>query len=203
MNTASSEPKSSRERLLAAARDLIGEAGYEQASTAAIARRAATSESQLIRNFGGKAGMLNALFDESWTPFNARLRLITSVATGPRALSEVLAMFLHVLEKDDKLARLFLFEGFRIRGPGQQIAPSNGYFEFVGLLCQVVQRGQRDGTLNDALSPDAIVAALLGAAQSMVRERIVADPLGAPVTYSNDDIRNVFEALLGGLRPKG
>ena len=39
--------------------------------TASIAREAGSSESQLIRYFGGKAGLLEAIFNESWTALNA------------------------------------------------------------------------------------------------------------------------------------
>src|SRR5262249_320630 len=56
----------SRSRLLAAGKELFARHGYEQASTAAIARLAGTSESQLVRYFDGKAGLLQAIFNESW-----------------------------------------------------------------------------------------------------------------------------------------
>src|SRR3982751_1957287 len=60
----------SRTRLLAAGKELFAREGYEQASTAAIAKAAGTSESQLMRYFGGKAGLLDAIFNESWAPLN-------------------------------------------------------------------------------------------------------------------------------------
>ena len=47
--------------------------GYEQTATSAIARAAGTSESQLMRYFGGKVGLLEALFDEAWADLNRRV----------------------------------------------------------------------------------------------------------------------------------
>ncbi|TLZ28289.1 MAG: helix-turn-helix transcriptional regulator, partial [Gammaproteobacteria bacterium] len=69
-NPEPAEAASSRERLLSTAKRLMAEAGYERVSTAAIAREAGTSESQLVRNFGSKAGLLETIFDESWAPLN-------------------------------------------------------------------------------------------------------------------------------------
>ena len=58
--------KTSRDRLLSAGKTLFGRLGYEQTSTAAIAREAGTSESQLVRYFGGKSGLLEAIFNQAW-----------------------------------------------------------------------------------------------------------------------------------------
>ena len=63
----------SRTRLLQAARSLFARNGFEQTSTSAIAREAGTSESQLVRYFGTKAGVLDAIFEEAWTPMNAKI----------------------------------------------------------------------------------------------------------------------------------
>ena len=62
--------QTSRSRLLMAGKTLFAKNGYEQTSTAAIARESGSSESQLIRYFGGKAGLLEAIFNESWTTLN-------------------------------------------------------------------------------------------------------------------------------------
>ena len=64
----------SRTRLLLSARKLFAENGYESTSTASIARMAGTSESQLIKHFGGKAGLLDSIFVEGWTTLTANLQ---------------------------------------------------------------------------------------------------------------------------------
>lgn len=192
----------SRARLLLAAKALMAEGGYEQTSTAAIARAAATSESQLMRYFGGKAGLLQAIFDESWQSLNTRLRVISSMRDTRHALSSVLAMFIGALDQDPELAALFLFEGRRVRGPQQEIALSEGYFEFMRLLHQLIERGQRDGALGRTFHPEAVVSALFGAAEGMVRERAFRRRRGAPAPFTDADILRVFDALLDGLAPQ-
>ena len=54
---------SSHDRILLAARSLFSSDGYENTTTSAIARRAGTSESQLIKHFGSKEGLLEAILD--------------------------------------------------------------------------------------------------------------------------------------------
>ena len=52
---------------MTAGKMLFSRNGYEQTSTSAIAREAGTSESQLVRYFGGKSGLLEAIFNETWS----------------------------------------------------------------------------------------------------------------------------------------
>jgi len=54
---------SSHDRILMAAKQLFASRGYENTSTVAIARLAGTSESQLMKHFGSKEGLLEEIFD--------------------------------------------------------------------------------------------------------------------------------------------
>src|SRR5208337_2344458 len=65
-------PLSSRDRILFAAKRLFALNGYENTSTVAIAREAATSESQLMKHFGSKQGLLVAIFDRGWASIDER-----------------------------------------------------------------------------------------------------------------------------------
>src|SRR5512132_955363 len=79
--------QTSRMRLLSAGRTLFAKNGYEQTSTATIARESGSSESQLIRYFGGKAGLLEAIFNESWASLNQRTEpYIEGAAHGREAI---------------------------------------------------------------------------------------------------------------------
>src|SRR5258706_2111308 len=76
--------QTARTRLLASGKTLFARLGYEQTSTAAIAREALTSESQLVRHFEGKAGLLAAIFDESRRPLNAAIQSVAAAAPDAR-----------------------------------------------------------------------------------------------------------------------
>ena len=103
--------------MLDAAKRLFAAQGYEQTATSAIAREAGTSESQLMRYFGGKVGLLEALFDDAWSHLNARVERALRVGDGHReSLLEAIQTVVGVLARDPNLATLLMFEGRRLRG---------------------------------------------------------------------------------------
>src|SRR5215470_15783030 len=60
-------PKSSaHDRILLAGKQFFAEHGYENTSTVSIARAAQTSESQIVKHFGSKEGLLEAIFASGW-----------------------------------------------------------------------------------------------------------------------------------------
>ena len=190
----------SRQRLLRAARALFAQHGYEQASTAAIAHDAETSESQLIRYFKSKAGLLEAVFNDSWEPLNREIQQRVMKAANVReALTSTLECVIEAFSKDHDIAYILLFEGRRIRGSSSEIALSRGFREFEKLLAVLIARGKRDGTFASHLNDNALAAAILGLAESMIRERIIAERTGAPNPFTDEEVRTVFEALMDGV----
>lgn len=191
---------SSRERLLSTAKRLMAEAGYERVTTAAIARAAGTSESQLVRYFGSKSGLLEAIFDESWAPLNPRIaRLVAAAPTAHEAITTVLSAMINAFERDPSLAKLLLFEGRRVRGDKAEILITQGFRDFARLVVSLIERGQKDGTFNSDLKAQAVASALLGASEAMLRDRLVAAQQHQPSPFPESQIRAVFGAMISGL----
>ncbi|HVL68048.1 MAG TPA: TetR/AcrR family transcriptional regulator [Vicinamibacterales bacterium] len=194
---------SSRERLLAAAKELFARMGFENTSTAAVAREAGTSESQLVRYFGTKVGLLEAIFEEAWKPLNAKVHdLLADASSGRAAVVGVLSSVLGAFDRDDQLATIFLFEGRRIRGEELGVKMSSGFLEFTDIIHRLIKRGQKDGSFEPSFDPSALAAALMGAAEAMVRERVLAKRAGAPKVYSDRQVQKIFEAMLNGFSPQ-
>jgi AcrR family transcriptional regulator len=190
----------SRQRLLAAARTLFAQHGFEQTSTAAVARLAGTSESQLIRYFRSKAGLLEAVFNDCWSGLNAELQSrVVAAANVREALTSVLECLIDAFSKDHDTAYLLLFEGRRIRGDSSEINFSSGFRAFETLLGVLITRGKRDGTFATNLNDHALGAALLGLAESMIRERVIAQRTNAPNPFTDEEIRAVFDAVMNGV----
>lgn len=188
---------SSRGRLIAAARTLFAQNGYEQTSTASLAREAGTSESQLVRYFGSKAGLLEAVFDASWSVLQQEVLNATAAAPSAReALEATLNIIIQSFTRDPEIAYLLLFEGRRIRGPEHEIVLSKGFRQFNQLLQQLIRRGHADGSFNAGLSVPALSSALLGAAEGMIRDRLTAQRAGDPEPFSTDDVRSAFTRML-------
>ena len=189
----------SRARLLAAGKTLFAQLGYEHTSTSAICREAGTSESQLARYFGGKSGLLETIFDEAWKPLNrVVLPKVASATDAREALLEVISTIVGALSDDEELAFLFVFEGRRVRG-SEGVLLSKGFLEFIELFRHIIERGQKDGSISAEFNAAALASALLGAGESMIRDRLLARRMGKPNPYSEREIRRVLVLLLDGL----
>jgi AcrR family transcriptional regulator len=190
----------SRSRLLAAGKELFARVGFEQASTAAIAKAAETSESQLVRYFEGKFGLLEAIFNESWKPLNEEVqRLVANAPHAREAVVAVLSTITKAFGDDPDSAFLFLFEGRRVRGSPPEVVLSKGFLQFSELVRSLIRRGQQDGSFRTEFSAAAVAAAVMGAAEAMMRERVIADRAGKNRPFSEREVRHVFAALLEGI----
>src|SRR5712691_2092365 len=91
---------SSHDRIREAAKALFAKQGYEATTTAAICRLAGTSQSQLIKHFTGKQGLLEAIFEYAWEQLNPAIHLFFVKNPSPtEKLKIVLDMVLSFLEK--------------------------------------------------------------------------------------------------------
>jgi AcrR family transcriptional regulator len=190
--------QTSRMRLLAAGKSLFSRLGYEGTSTAAIAREAGTSESQLVRYFGGKNGLLEAIFNEAWTGLNSTIRTnIDEAEHGREAILRILSLITEAFGRDHDIAFLFLFEGRRIRG--NEVNLSKGFLSFYDLVHQLIRRGQEDGSFRADVNDSVLASAMLGCAEGMIRDRLIAERLRQPNPFSDEDVRSVFSAVVDGL----
>lgn len=187
---------------MSAGKALFARLGYENTATSAVARDAGTSESQLVRYFGSKAGLLDAIFDEAWKPLNARVHdMLADAGSGRIAVGGVLTAVLSAFDRDDQLATIFLFEGRRIRGGDTGVKLSSGFVEFNDIIHRLIKRGQKDGSFAPGFDSSALSAALIGATEAMVRERVLVKRGGAERTFSDKQVHKIFDAMLDGFAP--
>jgi AcrR family transcriptional regulator len=187
---------SPQRRLLAAAKALFAERGYEQTSTAILARTAGTSESQLVRHFGGKRGLLAAVFDHGWAVLNQRIGKKLHPGNDPvTEIETVLSIVIDSFQRDRELAYLFLFEGRRVREAGH-LELSEGYQAFVEFLRKLIKAAQKAGVIAPRLSAAALASALIGAAEGMIRDEFIARMAGKPQPFTRAQVTKVFRRLL-------
>ena len=140
------------ERILRVGKTLFANRGYEHTSTSAIARQAGTSESQLMKHFGSKAGLLEAIFVDGWTVITERARIAIQGVDSPLEQLQLMAgCVLECLERDPELKLLMLLEGRRIRREGQMVALTDGFLSFVRLADGVL-----GGNARQELAPPGI-----------------------------------------------
>lgn len=194
------DPHGPRLRLLASGKELFARHGYDQTSTSEITRRAGTSESQLGRHFQGKAGLLEAILEESFTPINQKLQgLIAAAFSAREAILAIITTMVTAFDEDPDLASLCLFEGRRVRLGQSEISLPKAFLQFGDLLRLVIRRGRKDGTLSDRFRDSAVAFALMGAAEAMVRERVIAHRGGEETRFTTEEIIEVLEAMIAGL----
>lgn len=187
---------SSHDRILAAAKRLFASQGYEATSTMAIARLAGTSESQMMKHFGSKEGLLEAILDEGWKSMGTHLAEIAGLPPGVRKLMAMLEVVLNTLDDDPDLKELFLLEGRRVRREGRLVVLSPGYLKFVGMVDEVLHQMNDAGMLKPDLNPEAVRSAIMGITEGMMRDQVLSHRREFPANYVNADFRRIFELAL-------
>ena len=194
--------QTSRMRLLNAGKTLFARNGYEQTATSSIARESGSSESQLIRYFGGKAGLLEAIFNEAWTGLNDSVQQhIAEAEHGRDAIIRILSLMIQAFSSDHDIAFLFLFEGRRMRGGSHEVLLSKGFVQFNQVVGMLIERGRQDGSFRTDVHPQVLGSAMLGVAEGMLRDRVLGERNHTPVPYGDTDIITTFTAMVNGLAP--
>jgi AcrR family transcriptional regulator len=195
---------SSHDRILKTARTMFASQGYENTTTSAIARAAGTSESQLIKHFGSKEGLLEAIFDRSWERMGAGVRRIMERPGTPldrfKALTELM---ITGLESDRDLRSLMLLEGRRIRRHGHMVLLTRGFQQVVGVLDGLLHDMREAGQLRPELHLQAVRSALVGSFEGLLRDQLLAERSGYAAGYTGSELRTVFAALLSGVLAHG
>lgn len=188
---------SSRDRILQAAKSLFASKGYDYTSTLAIARLAGTSESQLIKHFGSKEGLLEAIFEQSWQRINWGIRRAIAALDSPADKFHALVdLTLTALTKDSELNVLLLLEGRHIRKSGQMILLDQGFLEYIRMADGILREMHEAGQLRSDVHVETIRSALMGAIEGLLRDKLLAERVDYPAPQSIKQIREVFPLLM-------
>ena len=186
---------SSRERILLAAKHLFARNGYENTSTVAIARDAGTSESQLMKHFGSKQGLLLAILDRGWMCILERVRELHDEASLPDRLLGMLEAMVVESEKDQELKELMALETRRVGKDSRDVLISRGYVQFVELFDTVLSEMRSHEQVRADLDLEAVRAALIGMTESLLRDQVVAKRSELRASYSFEELRRLLEVL--------
>jgi AcrR family transcriptional regulator len=187
----------SHDRIREAAKRLFAERGYEGTSTAEICRVAGTSQSQLVKHFGDKQGLLKAVLEHAWEQINPTVQIATEALSEPREKLKVLTeIMLNVLVNDRELRTIFLLEGRRLRGDGHRVVLVPGYLEFVGLLDSILKGMSEREELLPGINPAAMRTGLMGAFEGLLRDQLLSNLSKFPAPYDDNEIRRLFYAFL-------
>jgi len=198
--TETTPASSAHDRLLEAAKRLFATKGYEKTSTNAIARLAGTSESQLIKHFGSKDGLLGAIFDQGWGRIRRGIPDLSVYPTASERLNKLLEAVLLGLDRDEDLKELMMLEGRRVRREGG-IVLTPGYLDLVKTVDAILGEMQNEGQLRADVNIEAVRSALMGSVEGLLRDQVLSRRSGYPATYSNEAVRYVFSTVLSAFMP--
>lgn len=141
--------QTTRDRLLAAARELFTTAGYHGTTTPMIAGRAGVAEGTIYRHFPGKQALLNAVFQETqrWGTAMVRNAVERPGSTGQR-LGELGREWLATAEDDPARIRILLgWDGVAELDDVSRRAAE----EFHRELESIIAHGKQEGTVRAGL----------------------------------------------------
>jgi len=192
---------SSRERLLLSAKKLFAEHGYENTSTASIARTAGTSESQLVKHFGSKEGLLEAIFEWGWEHINASVADVVKIETPRERLMRVLQVIYSALEQDEEMKELMLLESRRTRrevrsGQSQMVLITDGYFKMAAVIDQALGEMKQRGELPATINIIALRSAISGMFEGMIRDQMLAKRAGSAAPFKPADVMLLLERMI-------
>lgn len=187
---------SASDRILQAAKMLFAQSGFENTSTMSIARTARTSESQIIKHFGNKEGLLEAIFEEGWKHIGEAFGALEYLPAPSAKLHALVGLILTKLEEDEQLKLLFLLEGRRIRKEGHMVLMTQGFLQLVRTADRLLKEMRDLGQLRSDLHIEGMRSALVGMMEGLMRDRMLASQLAYPATFNAEDIRKLFLHVL-------
>ena len=161
----SSSDQTVRQQLLAAARGLFAQQGYDGVSIRQVAETAAVNPAMIHYYFGSKQGLYEAMLTDTFTPLIERLSAVLGAsADDAGALRNFFSLYMHTLGANPWMPPLILrevvAEGGRLRGWFiQQFAARGG-----GLLTRLIEREQAAGRIRTDADPSLTALSMVSLA---------------------------------------
>jgi AcrR family transcriptional regulator len=182
-------------RILQAAKVLFAQKGHEETKFQEIAAKARTSESQMVKYFGSKAGILDVLFSKARLYIDEPFERICKEKSDPIAILEKTSELLFdFYRKDRELLAVYLFS----RRYYKQIAPERLIHgaRFRKQLAGIFRRGQEEKVFRNDFNPEVAASALWGAIQGMMRDKYYTEKANEFPDLSFEDMAAVSRTLI-------
>ncbi len=188
--------EATRQRIVAVARELIVERGYDGASTAEILRRAGVSRGGLYHHFAGKAELLAAVLDAVERDFVVRLAAVVADAPDPVSALEIgTRWYLDECLRSTEIQRAGLVEGREALGWEAWRAVVAPYG--LTMLSEALAEGMEQGLIERA-DPGALAHLILAALHEASAIILTAEDRQA----ERERTGQAVEMLLAGLRTR-
>jgi TetR/AcrR family transcriptional regulator, fatty acid metabolism regulator protein len=163
-----------RESILRAATRVFARNGYFNSKVADIAREADVADGTVYLYFKSKEEILHSIFDQNMAEAITAGRLLIEKISDPREkLRRIAMLHLERLGADPDLAVVFQVE---LRGSTKFMREFSaaGFAEYLGLLRQTFEAGQRSGVFRKELNAKLVSKILFGALDEMATNWIIS-----------------------------
>jgi AcrR family transcriptional regulator len=159
-----SRKQATRERVLAAARDLFQEIGYEEATIRMVARRAGVSVGSVFTTFSGKAEILSQVMDDRLEGLYAELDQVVPHLRGPAVDRLRSIMAVHYSFETRRLRLFVAYVGASYGWSlGQGVTPIGRNPRLRGMLRDVLEGGIARGEVRADADFETFIDLLLAA----------------------------------------
>jgi TetR/AcrR family fatty acid metabolism transcriptional regulator len=163
-----------RETILRAATRVFARNGYFNSKVADIARQADVADGTVYLYFKSKEEILHSIFDQNMAEAIASGSVLIEKVRDPKEkLRRIAMLHLERLGADRDLAVVFQVE---LRGSTKFMREFSaaGFAEYLGLLRQTIEEGQRSGVFRKDLSAKLVSKILFGALDEMATNWIIS-----------------------------
>ena len=156
--------QATRERVLAAARDLFEEVGYDAATIRAVALKAGVSVGSVFTSFAGKAELLSQVMQDRLGALYAELEQVTPHLRGPTIdrLRSIMAVHYGFETRRLKLFIVYIGASFQWE-TGQAVVPLGRNDRLKTMLREVLARGVERGEVRLDADTECFIDTLLAA----------------------------------------
>ena len=156
--------QATRERVLAAARELFEEVGYEETTIRQIAARADVSVGSVFTTFSGKAEILSQVMEDRLSGLYAELEMIIPHLRGPTVdrLRSIMAVHYGFETRRLRLFVAYVSASF-VWSPVEGVVPLGRNARLKAMLAETLAAGAARGDVRSDIDTDTFVDILLGA----------------------------------------
>jgi TetR/AcrR family transcriptional regulator, fatty acid metabolism regulator protein len=180
-----------REAILRAAIKVFAGKGYFNSKVADIAKEAGIADGTVYLYFKSKDEILHSFFDRAMEDFIAEgKKELAELATPEEKLRRIAQLHLERLGADRDLAIVFQVE---LRGSTKfmQEFSAAGFAEYLLIIQQTIEDGQKKGVFRNDLKPVVCAKILYGALDEMVTNWILSKK-SYPLAPMADEVLKIF-----------
>ncbi len=188
-------------RILNAAKALFAEKGHEKTRLREIASNARTSESQIIKYFHSKNGVLDALINKAVKHIVDSLQQLQSQNDNPLSLIRSVPSILLKLKKNDSallIVYLFSRQFYALVPEEQNLLESN----LIKEVSVIFKRGQKKGIFSRGFNPEIASLAFWGTVTHLVKNTFYTEKKGFGPRFSQKEMTNCINMFISSFMKK-